>query len=57
MGKYNCFTLGNQLRLWSHDNFGEDLLINPRGGGVYYWDATNGITTRAITYQHKVEQI
>ena len=36
-----------QLRLWTHDNFGEDLLINPRGGGIYYWDATNGVTTRA----------
>ena len=38
----------NQLRLWSHDNFGEDLLINVRGGSVYYWDKTNGVTTRAV---------
>ena len=29
---------GATLRLWSHDNFGEDLLINPRDGGIYYWD-------------------
>jgi len=29
------------LRLWSHDSFGEDLLINPRDGGIYYWDATS----------------
>jgi len=38
------------LRLWSHDNFGEDLLINPRDGGVYYWDASvsNAFTTRAV---------
>ena len=28
----------NMLRLWSHDNFGEDLLINVRDGGIYYWD-------------------
>lgn len=26
------------LRLWSHDNFGEDLIINVRNGGIYYWD-------------------
>jgi len=28
------------LRLWSHDNFGEDLLINVRDGAIYHWDAT-----------------
>ena len=38
----------NQLRLWSHDVFGEDLLINPRGGGVYYWDESTGTSTRAV---------
>jgi len=26
------------LRLWTHDNFGEDLLLNIRDGGIYYWD-------------------
>jgi hypothetical protein len=26
------------LRIWSHDNFGEDLIINVRDGGIYYWD-------------------
>jgi len=36
------------LRLWSHDNFGEDLLINPRNGAVYYWQKTEGLTARAI---------
>ncbi len=43
-------TLGstNQLRLWSHDNFGEDLLMCPRGGGVFYWDESNGTSTRAV---------
>jgi len=35
-------TLGatNQLRLWSHDNFGEDLVMNPRASGIYYWDTS-----------------
>ncbi|HBR55330.1 MAG TPA: hypothetical protein DEA82_14545, partial [Flavobacteriaceae bacterium] len=43
-------TSTTELRLWSHDNFGEDLLINPRDGGVYYWDASvsNAFTTRAV---------
>lgn len=38
----------NTLRLWSHDNFGEDLLINVRDGGIYYWDETNGLSNRAV---------
>jgi len=37
-----------ELRLWTHDNFGEDLLINPRDGGVFYWDKSDGLTTRAV---------
>jgi len=36
------------LRLWSQQNFGEDLVFNPRGGGLYYWDASGGLTTRAV---------
>jgi len=38
----------NQLRLWSHDNFGEDLVINVRAGGIYYWDESSGLSTRAV---------
>ena len=30
----------NQLRLWSFDSFGEDLIANVRAGGVYYWDTS-----------------
>jgi hypothetical protein len=40
--------IGQQLRLWTNDNFGEDLLIAPRGGSIYYWDATLGISERAV---------
>ena len=29
--------IGLQLRLWSQDNYGEDLLIAPRGGAIYLW--------------------
>ena len=36
------------LRTWSHDNFGEDLIINPRDSNIYYWDKTNGLATRAV---------
>ena len=36
------------LRTWSHDNFGEDLLLNPRDGGIYYWDKSDGLTARAV---------
>tara|TARA_R110001592_G_scaffold95508_2_gene275092 strand:- start:447 stop:2321 length:1875 start_codon:yes stop_codon:yes gene_type:complete len=36
------------LRLWSHDNFGEDLLINPRDGAIYYWDKTQQVSARAV---------
>ena len=37
-----------QIRSWSHDNFGEDLLINPRDSGIFYWDKSNGTGTAAV---------
>jgi len=39
--------IGSQLRLWSNDNYGQNLLIAPRGGAIYYWLASSGVTTRA----------
>jgi hypothetical protein len=30
--------IGVQLRLWSQSNFGENLVFNPRGAPIYYWD-------------------
>ena len=39
---------GQMLRIWSHDNFGEDLLLNDRDGNIYYWDKTNGTGVRAV---------
>ena len=30
--------IGDILRIWGHDNFGEDLVFNIRDGGIYYWD-------------------
>ena len=38
----------SQLRLWSHDNFGADLIMNVRGGGIYYWDSSAGTENRAV---------
>jgi hypothetical protein len=39
--------IGQQLRLWTNDNFGQDLVIAPRGGAIYYWDAVTGVSVRA----------
>ena len=37
-----------RIRLWSQSNFGEDLIFGPRGGGIYYWDAGSGLTSRGV---------
>ena len=39
--------LRTQLRLWSNDNYGQNLFIAPRTGAVYYWLASSGVATRA----------
>ena len=41
------------LRIWSHDNFGEDLVINPRNGNIYYWDSSAGYASsnRAVALE------
>lgn len=43
-------TVGQQLRLWSQSNFGQDLIINPRGGALYHWanNANPNIFDRAV---------
>jgi hypothetical protein len=40
----------SDLRIWSQDNFGEDLIINPRNSGIFYWNRSdsNPIYQRAI---------
>jgi hypothetical protein len=42
--------IGVQLRTWSQSNYGQDLIINPRGGGLYYWanNANPNIFDRAV---------
>jgi hypothetical protein len=39
----------SSIRLWSQNNFGEDLIFAPRGGGIYYWDAQIGVTNLTTT--------
>ena len=39
---------GATLRIWSHDNYGEDLLFNVRDDGIYYWDKTSGLSARGV---------
>jgi hypothetical protein len=39
---------GDRLRLWSQDNFGEDLVTNPRDGSIYYYDTSSDVTTRMV---------
>jgi hypothetical protein len=43
--------IGSQLRLWSNDNYGQNLLIAPRGGAIYYWLNSSGVSTRAQLLQ------
>ena len=50
-GSSSTLTVSDTLRLWSHDNFGEDLIFNVRDGGIYYWDTSAKTlgTDRAVT--------
>lgn len=45
---YTSTTATSQLRLWSHDNFGEDLVMAIRDGGIYYWDKSLGYSSPAV---------
>ena len=50
-GSAASLTLTDVLRIWTHDNFGEDLLINVRNADIYFWDASeiNALSTRATS--------
>ena len=51
--KTDISAAGDNLLIWSHDNFGEDLIINARNGGIFYWDksvnSTNFLPAVAIS--------
>jgi len=36
------------IRIWNHQNFGQDLIYGPKGGAMYYWDATTGLNSRGV---------
>ena len=48
-GSTGVSDLAQQLRLWTHDTFGEDLVFNVYQGGFYYWDKSTGTSSRAVT--------
>ena len=44
--------IGQQLRLWTNDNFGADLVLAPRGGEIYYWEDALGINVKAVSLSY-----
>ena len=52
-------TSGSEARIWTLDNFGEDLLACVRDGELFYWDKTNGLSTRAdkLTARSGADQV
>lgn len=44
----NSVIQGASIRIWSSDNFGQDLVLNPRDNPIYYWVNANGPGTRAV---------
>ena len=49
-GESATVSVASQLRLWSQSNYGQDLILNPRGGAIYLWkvNATPTIYDRAV---------
>ena len=45
-GSATAVGIGQQLRIWSNDNYGQDLVFAPRGGNIFYWDANLGTSVR-----------
>lgn len=45
------------LHLWSLDNWGEDLIAGVRNGGLYVWDSSSGVGTRATLIANAPSQI
>jgi hypothetical protein len=51
-------SLGTQLRLWSADNYGQDLVFAPRGGSIYYWvPDTSTVPARGITLKQYAQNL
>jgi len=41
-------TSTSALRLWNQINYGQDLVYGPRSSAIYYWSATNTVSTRGV---------
>ena len=41
-------TVSGDIRLWSNDTYGQDLVFNVRNGGIYYWANSGGVSTRGV---------
>jgi hypothetical protein len=46
-GSVSALSASSQLRLWSIDNFGEDMVSCVRAGGIFLWDNTDTVSVRA----------
>ena len=46
-GSVSALSASSQLRLWSIDNFGEDMLSCVRAGGIFFWDNSDTVSVRA----------
>lgn len=40
---------GSQIRLWTNDNYGNDLVFAPRGGAIYYWKDSYTVSSRGTS--------
>ena len=58
---YGTWGVGNAgksaLRLWSQQNFGQDLIFNYRGGPLYYWSASIGSTPVSATFTQNTQTV
>jgi hypothetical protein len=47
--------VGQQLRLWTNDTYGQDLIIAPRGGALYYWAKDTSSFARAVAIRNTAD--
>ena len=48
-GSASTVGIGQQLRLWTLDNYGQDLVFAARGGAIYYWPKDTSTYAPAVT--------
>ena len=46
-GSVSALSASSQLRLWSIDNFGEDMVSCVRAGNIFLWDNSDTVSVRA----------